>query len=183
MINIEENKIVLEVITDDMKYLSIRKLFYDWFFLSGLELANQLIDSIIKLYLKAINRDDLVAIIRGWGGNESHNIVKILELCIKELGLDFNIDIHRSVLETIFKAYRIRYLDQLGIIGEVKGGLQDINTIDYAYKYFRDLIRLSEKGRSNTLIDTVLAKGNILWGEDKNFSYREILVRDNPYFK
>lgn len=179
----KENRIILELITDDLKYLSVRQLYYDWFFPSGAELANQLIDNVIKLYLKSISQNDLVETIKSWHGNESHNLIKIIELCIEKLGLDFDIKTHKTTLENIHKTYQIRYLDNLEKIGEVRGCLKDINTIDYCYKYFRDLIKISDRGRENTLIGKIVANGGIMWGKDKSVDLGRILLRDNLYFK
>ena len=51
--NKEESNIVCELNLDDFKYLSVRFLFFNWFFPVGAEVANQLLDNIIKLYLKS----------------------------------------------------------------------------------------------------------------------------------
>ncbi|MBU3965257.1 hypothetical protein KJ695_01440 [Patescibacteria group bacterium] len=53
-INKEENKIVCEIILNDLKYLSAGFYFLTGFFTTGAETANQLLDNIIKLYLKSI---------------------------------------------------------------------------------------------------------------------------------
>lgn len=162
IINKGESKIVCELILNDFKYLSVRFLFFNWFFVVGAETANQLLDNIIKLYLKSINRFDLIKKIRKWGGNESHNVPRIIQLCIEELGLDFNINSHKNVLENIYKTYQLRYLENLKDTGEVKGYLKDIQTIDYSYKFFRDRINISDHGKKQTLVYILLAEKEIL---------------------
>lgn len=180
--NKEESKIVCELILNDFKYLSVRFLFFNWFFTIGAETADQLLDSIIKLYLGTINRLDLIKEIRGWKGNESHNVSRIIELCINKLNLDFNFNQHRSILENIYKTYQVRYLENLKKTGEIRGFLKDIHTIDYAYKYFRDKINISEEAKNETLINKIFFKGQDLpWGEDK-ISLFAIFSRDNQAF-
>lgn len=180
-INKEESKIVCELNLDDLKYISVRLLYFNWFFNTGAETANQLIDNTIKLYLKSIKRFDLVSIILNWGGNESHNIVRIIELCIKELKLDFDFGNYKIALENIYKTYQVRYLENLEKTGEIRGFLKDIKAIDYSYKYFRDKICISEHGKINTLIYKLLSENDLGWGEDK-VSLRTILFRENNYF-
>lgn len=179
--NKEENKIVCELNLDDLKYLSVRHLYFNWFFNTGAETANQLLDNIIKLYLKSIKRFDLVSIIKKWGGNESHNIVRIIELCIKELKFDFDLGNHKTALENIYKTYQVRYLENLEKTGEIRGFLKDIKTIDYSYKYFRDKTDISEHGKTNTLISKLLTENDMTWGEEK-VSLRVILLRNNDSF-
>jgi hypothetical protein len=178
----KESNIIAELILNDFKYLSVRFLYINWFFPSGAEIANQLMDNIIKLYLKSINRVDLINIIRGWHGNETHNTVKIIELVIRELKLDFDLNNNISILENIYKIYQNRYLDNLKNTGECRTLLKDINSIDYVYKYFRDRVKISEVGKKELLIDKIFLKGkDLLWGEDKTSLY-DILKRGNKYF-
>ncbi len=179
----EENIIVCEMILNDMKYLSARFLYFNWFFPVGAETANQLLDNTIKLYLKSINRLDLIEEIKSWHGNESHNVPRIIELCITKLNSDFNLNVHKTILEAIYKTYQVRYLENLKKTGEVRGSLKDIRTIDYSYKYFRDKIKVSEHGKNNTLVYKLLTGIDMWWGEDKNINLRTILLCDNEYFK
>jgi hypothetical protein len=177
----KESKIVSELILNDLKYIAVRSLYFNWFFNSGSEIANQLLDSTIKLYLKSKGRLDLVKVIIRWGGNESHNVLKIINLCVKEFNLDFDFNEHREALDTIYKTYQVRYLDNLERIGEIRGFLKYISTVDYSYKYFRDKINISEHGRMNTLINKLLSGSDLGWGED-NISLKAILLRENRYF-
>jgi hypothetical protein len=179
--NKEESKIVCELNLDDFKYISVRLLYFNWFFSVGAETANQLIDNTIKLYLRSRERLDLVSMILKWGGNECHNIVRIIELCIKELELDFDFENYKIALENIYKIYQIRYLENLKKTGEIRVFLKDIKAIDYSYKYFRDKIGISEHGKRNTLIYKLLNENDLGWGED-NVSLRKILLRKNDYF-
>ena len=181
--NKKESNIICELILNDLKYLSIRMLFFNWFFTVGAETANQLLDNIIKLYLRTINRSDLIKEIMGWKGNESHNVPRIIELCINKLNLDFNFNEHKSTLENIYKTYQVRYLENLKKTGEIRGFLKDIHTIDYAYKYFRDKINISEEAKNETPINKIFLRGqDLLWGEDK-ISLFAIFTRNNQSFK
>lgn len=181
--NKEESNIICELILNDFKYLSIRMLFFNWFFMVGAEVANQLLDNIIKLYLKSIKHSDIIKEIRGWRGNESHNVPRIIELCIKKLNLDFDLNNHKNVLDNIYKTYQVRYLEKLKETGEIRGFLKDIHAIDYTYKYFRDKINVSEEAKNETPINKIfLKKQDLLWGEDK-ISLFAIFTRDNQAFK
>lgn len=182
MMTPKEKEIVPQVIINDLKYLSVRRLYFDWFFNTGAEVANQLIDNIIKTYLKSIDREDLIKKIRSWGGNESHNILKIIEMLVAEISLDFDLNAHRDVLENLYKLYQNRYLDSVKITGNCKTLLKDIGTIDYTYKYFRDKINVNVEEKKEFLIDKLFLQGNdILWGEDK-ISLGNIFRRNNKYF-
>lgn len=181
--NKEESNIICEIILNDFKYLSVRFLYFNWFFPAGTEVANQLIDNTIKLYLKSINRSDIIKEIREWRGNESHNISRIIELCINKLNLDFSLNNYKGVLDNIYKSYQVRYLENLKKTGEIRGFLKDIHVIDYTYKYFRDKINISEDKKNETPINKIFLKGQDLpWGEDK-ISLLNIFTRDNQAFK
>lgn len=179
-----EKKIVPQIILGDLKYLSTRKLYFDWFFHSGAEIAVQLLDSTIKLFLRCIGREDLISQIRRWGGDESHNVVRIIEMLQKySLAQDFLVSEHKNVLFNLYKLYRLRYLDSLPTIGDAKTLLSDLNTIDYTYLYFRNLINISPEARKETLINKVLLRGNDLsWGEEK-VSLANVLYKGNLYLK
>lgn len=179
----DEKQIVPQVILNDLKYLSVRQLYLSWFFPTGAEVANQLIDNIIKVYLQSIKRQDLIQKIRKWGGNETHNVVRIIEILIIELSLNFDLNIHKNVLENLYKLYQNRYLDSLKKTGNSKTLLKDLNTIDYTYKYFRDKVNLSDQAREETIINKVFLKNkDLLWGEDK-ISLYNLFYRGNQYFK
>jgi len=179
----KEKQIVPQVILNDLKYLSVRHLYLNWFFNTGAEVANQLIDNIIKTYLKSIDREDLIREVRGWGGNESHNIVKIIEMLVAEISIDFDLKTHKDVLENLYKLYQNRYLDSLKNTGDCKTLLKDIDTIDYTYKYFRDKVNLSEKARKELLINKLFFQGKDLrWGEEK-ISLSNLFYRNNKHFK
>jgi len=179
----KEKKIVPAVILNDLKYLSVRKLYFDWFFNSASEVAVQLLDNSIKLYLQSIDREDLITHIRQWRGDETHNIVRIIDTLVEKLRIDFPIEQHRDVLESIYKLYRVRYLDSLEKIGESRTLLKDLDTIDYTYKYFRDILSLSAGARAETLMDKLFfRKEDLLWGEDKMSLY-QLFYRDNKHFR
>lgn len=171
------------MILNDLKYLSVRQLYTNWFFNTGAEVANQLIDSIIKVYLRSINREDLIKKIRGWRGNETHNIIRMIEMLVVELSLDFDLISHRDVLKNLYKLYQNRYLDSLKNTGECKTLFKDVEVIDYTYKYFRDRLELSDEARKETLINKLfLQNQDMQWGEDK-ISLYNLFYRDNQHFK
>ena len=181
----KEKQIVMEIILNDLKYLSVRHLYIDWFFNSGAEAANQLIDSVIKIYLKSTNREDLIKKIRSWRGNETHNTVGIIEMIIDKLALDFEFEKHKNVLENIYKIYQNRYLDidLLKNTGACETFLRDLDTIDYTYKYFRDKIEISDENKQEFLFNKLFFQGKDLkWGED-NISLYELFYRGNKHFK
>ena len=181
--NKKESSIICELNLNDLKYLSVRSLYFNWFFPVGAEIANQLLDNVIKLYLKSISRHDLVKEIRGWRGNESHNVPRIINLCIEKLNLDFDINNHEGALDSIYKTYQVRYLENLKEIGQVTGSPKDIHSIDYAYKYFRDKISVSKEAKEETLINKVFLRNQDLrWGKDK-ISLLALFQRDNQAFQ
>jgi len=181
--NKKESNIICELNLNDFKYLSVRFLFHNWFFTTGAEIANQLLDNVIKLYLKSINHFDLIKEIRSWRGNESHNVPRIIELCIEKLNLNFDLNNHKAILENVYKSYQVRYLENLKETGEIRGFLEDIQTIDYSYKYFRDKIKVSDEAKNETIINKVfLKRQDLLWGEDK-ISLFAIFAKDNQAFK
>ncbi len=181
--NEEERKIVPEIILADLKYLSVRSLYFDWFFNTGAETANQLIDAIIKTYLRSIYREDLIKKIRNWRGNETHNTVRIIEVLIQDLNLDFDIKSHKDVMENIYKLYQNRYLDRLETTGNCQSLLKDLDTIDYVYKYFRDRVQLGDEARGETLINKLfLNNQDMQWGAEKVSLY-SLFYRDNQRFE
>ena len=182
--NEKEKQIIPQVILTDLKYISVRHLYFNWFFNTGAEIANQLIDTIIKIYLKSIDKEDIVTEIRKWKGNETHNTVRIIEnLMMKKIIQDFDIKSHKVVIENIYKLYSNRYLDQLEKTGDCHTLLSDLDTIDYVYKYFRDRLQLSEEAKNNLLINKLFFNNeNVLWGEDK-VSLHNIFFRNNQRFQ
>ncbi len=181
--NEEEKQIVPQIILADLKYLSVRQLYFNWFFNTGAEVANQLIDAIIKTYLASIRRKDLIKSIRDWRGDETHNTVRIIETLCAELNIDFDIENHKIILGNIYKLYQNRYLDRLENTGECQTLLKDLYTIDYTYKYFRDNTKLSAEAKNELLINKLFFDNkDMQWGEDK-VSLRQIFYRNNQSFK
>ena len=179
----EEKQIVPQIILNDLKYLSVRQLYLNWFFPTGAEVANQLIDNITKIYLQSIKRKDLIRKIRKWGGNETHNVVRIIEMLIAELSIDFDLSTHKDVLGNLYKLYQNRYLDSLKKTGDAKTLLKDLDTIDYTYKYFRDKMNISKQARGETIINKLFLKNQDLpWGEDK-ISLYSLFYKANQHFK
>ena len=180
----KEKELFMELNLNDLKYLSVRFLFFNWFFNSGGEIATQLIDNVTKLYLKNINREDIINEIRSWKGNESHNIRRIIELLNSRLNLRFDINAHGTTLDEIYKLYLVRYIDKLKDIGKVNVYLKNLDTIDYTYKFFRDLIKkqVPADKKDEFMIDKIFLAGNDLnWGEDK-ISLNSIFKRNNKFF-
>lgn len=179
----EEKQIVPQLILNDLKYLSVRQLYFNWFFSTGAETANQLIDNMVKLYLQSIKRQDLIGKIRKLGGNETHNVVKMINMLVAELSLDFDLNTHKDVLENLYKLYQNRYLDSLKKTGACRTFLKDLSTIDYAYKYFRGKINISDQAKEETIINRLFLKDqDLYWGSD-NISLYSLFYRDNQYFK
>lgn len=178
----KEKLLVPQIILNDLKYLSIRQLYLNWFFTTGAEVANQLLDNVIKAYLQSIERRDLIKVIRKWGGNEAHNVVRMIELLIKEISLDFDLGAHKSVLDNLYKIYQLRYLDSLQEAYTVNTSIKDLDSIDYAYEYFRDKINISEQARAETIINKLfLSNQDMRWGEDK-ISLYGLFSRNNHRF-
>ncbi|MBU0613336.1 hypothetical protein KKB10_04980 [Patescibacteria group bacterium] len=179
----KEKQIVPQIILNDLKYLSVRQLYISWFFNTGAEVANQLLDNIIKVYLQSTNHEDLIRKIRSWRGNETHNVVKMIDMLIAELSINFDLKNHKDVLENLYKLYQNRYLDSLRNTGECKTLLKDLNTIDYTYKYFRDRVKLSDKAKKETLINKLfLQNQDMKWGENK-ISLYNLFYEGNQHFK
>lgn len=90
---------------------------------------------------------------------------------------------YKTVLENIYKIYQIRYLESLKNIGDCRTIMNDIHTIDYVYKYFRDKLQISEKYKDETLINKVLLAGKDLpWRTDK-ISLLKLFRLENRSFK
>jgi len=179
----KEKQIVPQIILNDLKYLSVRQLYISRFFNTGAEVANQLLDNIIKVYLQSTNHEDLIRKIRSWRGNETHNVVKMIDMLIAELSINFDLKNHKDVLENLYKLYQNRYLDSLRNTGECKTLLKDLNTIDYTYKYFRDRVKLSDKAKKETLINKLfLQNQDMKWGENK-ISLYNLFYEGNQHFK
>lgn len=179
----EEKQIVPQIILNDLKYLSVRQLYFNWFFSVGSEVATQLIDNTTKVYLQSTKRTDLIEKIRNWRGNETHNIVRIIKMLIKELSLDFDFTVHRDILKNLYKGYQNRYLDAIGKVGTFQILLSDLNTIDYTYKYFRDKINISSQAMEETIINKLfLKKQDLFWGEN-NVSLYSLFYEKNNHFK
>jgi hypothetical protein len=179
----EEKQIIPQVILNDLKYLSVRQLYFNWFFPTGAEVANQLIDNTIKVYLQSIKRQDIINRIRKLRGNETHNVVRMINMLIAELSLDFDLATHEEVLDNLYKLYQNRYLDSIQKTGACKTLIGDLNTIDYTYEYFRNKIDISEKAKGETIINKLFAKNqDFPWGID-NISLMSLFCRNNKHFK
>lgn len=178
----EEKQIVPQIILNDLKYLSVRSLYLDWFFPTGAEVADQLIDNIIKIYLRSVQRQDLVTEIRNWRGNETHNIVRIIKLLVDKLSIDYQMDVHEDVLTNLYRIYRGRYFD-INNVEASKTLLKDLDTIDYTYKYFRDKVNISDKAMEETPINKIFLKNqDLAWGVGK-ISLSNIFYIGNKHFK
>ncbi|MFA6522613.1 MAG: hypothetical protein WCT24_03425 [Patescibacteria group bacterium] len=180
----EEKLIVPEMILNDLKYISVRSLYWDWFFPSGAEIATQLINNAIKIFLKSIKRYDLIKIIRGWGGNETHNIIRMVDYLNSELALGLLLSEHdREILDNLFKLYKARYIETMDR-GGAKTIMSDIHIIDAIYSFFREKTKanLSDRAKNELFIEKGLSsRKDMTWGNDKN-SLSLILYRENKSF-
>jgi len=183
-LNNEERSIVPEMILNDLKYISIRSLYWDWFFPSGAEIATQLINNATKIYLKSIKRNDLINVIKGWRKNETHNIVRMIDYLNSELNLGLSLSKNdRDVLDNLYKLYKARYIETMDK-GGAKTIMSDMHVIDATYSFFREKTKsnLSEQARSELFIEKALMSGkDMVWGKDKK-SLSLTLYRGNKSF-
>jgi len=73
-------KVFFSLWVTDFDYISTRHLLAGSLFPSAASLANITMERYIKTYLWSLGRDDLATKIKNWGGNESHNTLRIIEL-------------------------------------------------------------------------------------------------------
>jgi len=179
-------KIYFSLIVTDFDYIAVRHLMAGAFFPSAGALANITIDRYIKTFLWSMNRDDLVDKIKGWGGNKSHNISKMIVLCKRELGISLDLNKQeQSILKNIYECYCFRYID---VMFKTKGAceirMNYMHTIDKICAFFRGKTQLIPPHQGKTIID-ILLKGDpkgIAALSTGNVNLREVLLADNPYF-
>lgn len=170
----------------DFDYISVRHLMAGYILSSAASLANITIDRYIKTYLWSIGRNDLVETIRKWGGNESHNILRIIDFCKKELQLPLELsDEERKILDNLYKVYCFRYIDYMfknGGMAEI--GMPYMYTIDKMCHFFRSKIVLQPPHLGQTMIDLLIeGKPQSLAALNHgNINLREVLLNDNRYF-
>ncbi len=156
------------VMMNDLKYIVIRKLFIDYFFQIGAELAIQLIDSTIKLYLESISNNIVIQEIKKLKGNEKHNVVKIISIVLKNIKLDFDLNIATNDLDMLYKQYQLRYSDMLpGIVNKENAiaiNYITLTSIDYTYLFFRNLINFSDKLKKETPLLKFMENKEFFWG-------------------
>lgn len=180
-----ETKVKMQVISADSDYVAARLLFMVGILPSAGRLANHVIESLTKAFLWSIDRDDLIDKIIGWGGNSSHNALKILQLIHKEKlieNVDTLINRHKTVLESFYSLYQMRFMDifekgQPKLYADV--GVLDVETMDEIVSVLRNAIVLIPSLWNETPITNILKgkSGNLGKGEN------EYLTRNNNYLK
>ena len=178
-------KIYFSLVVTDFDYIAVRHLMAGAFFPSAGALANIVIDRYIKTFLWSMNRNDLVNKIKNWGGNKSHDILKMIELCKKELGIALELNNQeQAILRNVYKCYCFRYID---VMFRTKGAceirMNYMHTIDKICTFFRGKIQLIPPHQGNTIID-ILLKGDpkgVAALSTGNVNLREVLLADNPY--
>lgn len=187
MTNKLSEKIFLSLWVTDFDYISVRHLLAGSLFPSSASLANISIDRYIKTYFWSVNRDDLVDKIKKWGGNESHNIFRMVELYQIEFkdSLKLN-DKEKDELKDIYMCYCFRYIDVMytkkGICKIFKSYMYTIDKICY---FFRNKIQLISPHKGNTLIDILLENNpaKLAALNTGNANLRELFLSDNHYFQ
>jgi len=137
-------KVFFSLWITDFDYISVRHLLAGSLFPSAASLAVITIDRYIKTYFWSIKREDLVQKIKKWGGNESHNILKMISLYEKEFNTSLNLsDEEKNKLKDMYKCYCFRYIDVMYIEkGLCKMFKNYMYTIDKICHFYRNKIQL-----------------------------------------
>ena len=180
-------KMLFSLYVVDFDYIAVRYLMAGGFFPTVGSLANIVIDRYIKTFLWSQDRNDLVRQIIRWRGNESHNIVRVINICKQEINIGPELSEQEiEVLRNIYKSYCFRYVDFM-FAGKdhCEIYMKDMHTIDKICYFFRKKIEevtpRIEKTPINLLLsgDSIMVKG-LSCG---NVNMRDLLLFDNPYFK
>ncbi len=180
--------IYFSLIVVDFDYISVRHLMAGSFFPTAGALSNVFIDRYIKTFFWSIERDDLVNKIKNWGGNESHNALRMMELYEKEFNKSLKLnDQEKNILENIYRCYCFRYIDVM-FTKKVRGMCEIhtnyMHTIDKICAFFRNKIEIIPPHQGNTVIDILIENNptKIAAFNSGNVNLREVLLADNPYF-
>jgi len=179
-------KLYFGLIVTDYDYMATRHLMGAALFPSAAALANVVLDRYIKMVFQAAGRDDLVVKVRGWKGNESHNVPKILKLYNQEFTDVLSLSVAElTTLENIFKLYCFRYSDYM-FQNKLSAGIvmRDMYTIDKVAYFFRSKIRLIPPHLGNTILDQLSLNNSCAHAAISvgNINLRDVLFSDNRYF-
>jgi len=180
-------KLFLSLWMVDFDYISTRHLLAGSLFPSAASLANITMDRYIKTYLWSIERNDLVERIKGWGGNESHNVFRMVNLYEEEFNDSLNLsEQEKNTLKDIYMCYCFRYIDVMYIKkGMCKIFKNYMYTIDKVCHFFREKIKLIPPHQGNTIIDILFENNSqkVASLNTGNINPREVLLADNLYFR
>lgn len=180
-------KIFFSLWVTDFDYISTRHLLAGSLFPSAASLANITMDRYIKTYFWSVDRDDLVNKIKKWGGNESHNVFKMIKLYETEFNDSLNLDSkEKDKLKDIYLCYCFRYIDAMYTTKEMCKILKNyMYTIDKICHFFRNKIQLIPPHQGNTLVDILLENNSTKLAalNTGNVNLREVFLVDNHYFQ
>ena len=180
-------KVFFSLWVTDFDYISTRHLLAGSLFPSAASLANIAMERYIKTYLWSLGRDDLVMKIKKWGGNESHNTPRIIELCEKEINISPGLNKKEGkILKDIYTCYCFRYIDVMYARRDMCQILKNyMYTIDKVCCFYREKIQLILPHQGNTLIDVLLENNpdKMAALNTGNVNLREVLLHDNQFLK
>ena len=183
--NDQEKQVFMQMIICDLDYIAARSLFAQGLVVTGARLANEVIERCAKALLWSLGRDDLVAGIKSWGGNMSHDIIKIIDLLEDEGIVDLNLnDEERKVLSELYNSYRSRFADSI-LQGNISTdiGFGDITIVDKVVHSLRENIVLHPKFDQKMIIellqDDPQAAGALTVGRS---DAKHTLKSNNQYF-
>jgi len=107
----------------DSNYLAARLLILNKFYIPGISIAEQAVEQYLKLKIyELIDKGH----IKELDVENCHNVIKLFE--IVEPGMEANklslkkLGFYQSLLETLRGAYKLRYFDAKGVLGELNKG-------------------------------------------------------------
>ncbi|NQU87598.1 MAG: hypothetical protein HQ541_17740 [Mariniphaga sp.] len=175
-----------QLYVNDLDYIAVRKLILDGFFSTAGSLANLVLDRYIKTFLWSIDREDVVKMIKGLGGNDSHDVLQMIEKC-KEEGLsvpDLNSEEEKQ-LKNIHQCYCFRYIDYM-FKTKSNAEMRDnyIHTVDKVAHFYRTRVFENPPQKGKAPIDLICA-GHPIIGTAitcNRSDCSEILFLGNKYF-
>jgi len=180
-------KVFFSLWVTDFDYISTRHLLAGSLFPSAASLANITMERYIKTYLWSLGRDDLATKIKNWGGNESHNTLRIIELWKKEISILPSLNENeKKILKDVYICYCFRYIDVMYARKDMCKILKNyMYTIDKICCFYREKIQLISPHQGNTLIDILLENNpaKIAALNTGNVNIREVLLYDNQFLK
>lgn len=180
-------KLYIGLVTTDFDYISTRLLLRASLFPTAAATANVVLDRYIKLVFLCRGREDLIKAVRGWRGNESHNVPKMIELYNSHFEDKVDLtDKEKETLDNIYTLYCFRYGDAVFEMKRMAGIVKrDMYTIDKFVSFFRKRIELGEKHKDNTILGLLLSsdKRAHVALSTGNADLRQALLYDNKYFQ